>query len=194
MEDSNGKEEDDTYLTGNNSSEEPSAHELALEDYDDTLEVSSGELDAVHTNKFQVPENFKQKLWNNAGPTVNSMMIQLNLIKGNLEDNEAGMPFEWVGMSKKLRLFLVEEAGEGISDQITYTGAILVELYQMNPSGVRNFDPLSDKLDKDVDASKTQGTPPGAQEARPAEEAATFDARSVRDKEGVQSLGMAIGD
>ncbi len=52
MEDSNGKEEDDTYLTGNNSSEEPSVPELASEDYDDILKVSSGELDAVHTNKF----------------------------------------------------------------------------------------------------------------------------------------------
>jgi hypothetical protein len=194
MEDSDGKEEDDTYLTGYNSSEEPSAHKLASEDYDDTLEVSSGELDAAHTNKFQVPESFKQQLWNDAGPTVDSMMIQLNLIKGNLEDNEAGMPFEWVGISKELRLFLVEEADEGISDQITYTDAMLVELYQTNHSGVRNFDPLSDKLDEDLDASKTQGTPPRAQEARPAEEAATSDARSVRDKEGVQSLGMAISD
>jgi hypothetical protein len=194
MEDSDSKEEDDTYLTGNNSSEEPSAHELASEDYNDTLEVSSEELDAVHTNKFQAPKNFKQQLWNDAGPTVDSMMIQLNLIKGNLEDNDAGMPFEWVGVSEELQLFLVEEAGEEISDQITYTDAMLVELYQMNPSGNRNFDPLSDKLDEDLDASKTQGTPPGAQEARPAEEATTSDARSIRDKEGVQSLGMAIGD
>ncbi len=89
---------------------------------------------------------------------------------------------------------MVEEAGEGINDQITYINAMLVELYQMNPSGVRNFDPLSDELDKDLDASKTQGTPPGAQVAMPAEETATSDARSVRDKEGVQSLGMAIGE
>ena len=111
-----------------------------------------------------------------------------------MEDNKAGMPFEWVGVSKELCLLLVKEAGEGISDQITYINAMLVELYQMNPSGVRNFNPLSDELDKDLDASKTQGTPPGAQEARPAEETATSDVRSVRDMEGVQSLGMAIGD
>jgi hypothetical protein len=158
------------------------------------LKVSLGELDAVHANKFQTPENFKQQLWNKASPTVNSMMIQLNLIKGNLEDNKAGMLFEWVGVSKELCLLLVEEAGEGISDRITYINAMLVELYQMNPSGVRNFDPLSEELDKDFDASKTQGTPPGAQEARPVEEAATPDARSGRDKEGVQSLGMATVD
>jgi hypothetical protein len=194
LEDSKSEEEDDTYLTGNTSTEEPSAHELDLEDYDDALEVSSGELDAVHANKLQMPENFKQQPWNEAGPTVNNMMIQLNLIKGNLKDNKAGMPFEWVGVSKELRLLLVEEAGEGISDQITYINAMLVELYQMNPSGVRNFDPLSEELDKDFDASKTQGTSPGAQEARPVEEAAMPDARLGRDKEGVQSLGMATGD
>ncbi len=64
----------------------------------------------------------------------------------------------------------------------------------MNPSRVRNFDPLSEELDKDFDASKTQGTSPGAQEARPVEEAATPDVRLGRDKEGVQSLGMATGD
>jgi hypothetical protein len=175
MEDSEGEEEDNTYLTGDNSIEEPSTHELDSEDYADALEVSSGEFDVVHDNKFQLPENFKQQLWNKAGPTVDSMMIQLNLIKGNLEDNEAGMPFEWVGVSKELRLLLVEEAGEGISDQITYINTMLVELYQMNPSGVRTFDPLSNELDKDYDASKTQGTPPGAQEARPIEEAAMPD-------------------
>ncbi len=194
LEDNKGEEEDNTYLTGDTSTEEPSMHKLDSEDYDNALEASSGELDAVHANKFQMPENFKQQLWNKAGPTVDSMMIQLNLIKGNLEDNKAGMLFEWVGVSKELCLLLVEEAGEGISDQITYINAVLVELYQMNPSGVRNFDPLSEELDKDFDARKTQGTPPGAQEARPLEEAATPDARSGRDKEGVQSLGMATGD
>ncbi len=67
MEDSEGEEEDDTtYLTGDNSIEEPSAHELDSEDYADALEVSSGEFDAVHANKFQSPENFNQQLWNEA--------------------------------------------------------------------------------------------------------------------------------
>jgi hypothetical protein len=64
MEDIEGEEEDNLYLTGDNSIEEPSAHELDSEDYADALEVSSGEFDAVHANKFQSPENFKQQLWN----------------------------------------------------------------------------------------------------------------------------------
>jgi hypothetical protein len=122
------------------------------------------------------------------------MMIQLNLIKGNLEDSKAGMPFEWAGLSKELCLFLDKEAGEGISDQITYIDKMLAEMYQMSPSGVRNFDPLNVESDKEQDTSKTQGTPPGAQEASPKDEATTPDTRAGRDKEGVQLLGMVTGD
>jgi hypothetical protein len=80
MEDSKD-EEDNTYMTDNNPEEGSSAHEINLEDYEDAQEVSSGEFDVVHANKFQMPENFKQQLWNKSGPTVDSMMIQLTLIK-----------------------------------------------------------------------------------------------------------------
>jgi hypothetical protein len=71
---------------------------------------------------------------------------------------------------------------------------MLAEMYQMNPAGVRNFDPLNVESDKEQNASKTQGTPPRAQEARPEEEAAMPDMRAGREEEGVQSLGMATGD
>jgi hypothetical protein len=117
------------------------------------------------------------------------------MIKENLEDDEAGLPFEWVGVSKELRTFLDEAVGGGINDQIIYINDMIVEVYQMNPTGVRTFDPLN-AVDEDdeLNASKTQGTPPGAQEARPEEEAATPDNETGRDKEGVLSLGMAFGD
>ena len=80
MEDSKDKE-DNTYMTDNDPEEVSSAHEIDSEDYKDAQEISSGEFDAVHANKFQTPENFKQQLWNKSGPTVDSMMIQLTLIK-----------------------------------------------------------------------------------------------------------------
>jgi hypothetical protein len=64
----------------------------------------------------------------------------------------------------------------------------------MNPTGVRTFDPLNEEEDKELNASKTQRTPPGAQEARPEDKAATPDNGAGRDKEGVLSLGMAFGD
>jgi len=156
--------------------------------------VSSGEFDAVHANKFQTPYNFKQQLWNDAGPTVDSMVILLTMIKENLEDDEAGLPFEGMGVSKELRTFLDKAVGSGISDQIIYINDIIVEMYQMNPTGVRTFDPLNTVEVDELNASKTQGTPPGAQEARPEDEAATPDNGTGRDKEGVLSLGMAFGD
>jgi hypothetical protein len=95
------------------------------------------------------------------------MMIQLTLIKENLEHDKAGMPFEWMGVSKELRLFLDKEAGRGISDQITYIDDMLAKMYQMNPAGVRNFDPLNVESDKEQNTSKTQGTPLGPRRQGP---------------------------
>jgi hypothetical protein len=111
-----------------------------------------------------------------------------------LEDEEAGMPVEGMGVSKELHTFLDEEVGSGISDQIIYINEMIVEMYQMNPTGVRTFDPLNMEEDEELNASKTQGTPPGAQEARPEDVAATPDNGAGRDKKGVLSLGMAFGD
>ncbi len=153
-----------------------------------------GKFDAVHANKFQTPVNFKQQLWNDADPTVDSMMVQLTMIKDNLEDDKAGLPFEWTRVSKELHAFLDKEVGSGISDQLIYINNLLAEMYQMNPTGVRTFDPLNKEPDKALNTSKTQGTPPGAQEVRPKDEAATPDNGAGRDKEGVHSLGMASGD
>jgi len=116
------------------------------------------------------------------------------MIKDNLEDEEAGMPFQWMGVSKELCTFLDEEVGSGISDQIIYINNMIVEMYQMDPKGVRTFDPLNEEQDEELNASKTQGTPPRAQEARPDNEAATPGNGAGRDKEGVLSLGMAVGD
>jgi hypothetical protein len=183
---------DDT--TANNSKASSTTYEINAEDYDDAQEVSLGKFDAIHANKYQEPNNFKQQLWNEAGPTIDNTMVQLTLIKANLEDKEARMPLKWMGVSKELHTLLDNEAGGEISDQLTYINDMLVEMYQMNPTGFRNFDPLNYNLDKEQNASKTQGTTPRAQKARPTEEATTPDMREGRDKERVQSLGMASGD
>jgi hypothetical protein len=74
-----------------------------------------------------------------------------------------------MGVSKELHAFLDKEAGKGISDQLTYINYMLAEMYQMNPTEARTFDPLNKELDKEQNASKTLGTLPGAQEARPKE-------------------------
>jgi hypothetical protein len=196
-EDSQGEDtkdsKDSSYTTHDDSYKTPNEHNINLEDYEEALEVASGKFDVVHANGFQAPENFRQQLWNKAGPTVDSMMVQLAMIKENLEDEDAGMPFEWMGVSKELRTFLDKEAGKGISNQLTHINDMLGEMYQMNPKEVRTFDPLNKEPDKEQNTSKPKGTPPRAQEARPREEAAMPDRRADRDKEGVQSLGMTSG-
>ncbi len=63
---------------------------------------------------------------------------------------------------------------------MTIPSEMMVEMYQFNPTGVRTFDPLNMKEDEELNASKTQGTPPGAQEARPEEEAATAFKEALR--------------
>ncbi len=162
-------------MTANNSTSTPNAYQINVKDYDDAQEISLGGFDAIHANKYQKLTNFRQQLWNNAGPTINSMMVQLTLIKDNLEGNETGMPFEWLGVSEELCLFLEKEVKGGISNQVEYIDDMMVEMYQMNPKGIRKFDLLKEELDKEQNASKTQGTPPRAHKASPAKEAATPD-------------------
>ena len=104
--------EDPSYHTEDFSYATPGENELHLEDYNEALEVLSGEFDAVHANKYQNPDNFRQQLWNNAGPTVDSMMIQLSMINDNLADDEAGISLEWMGISKELRGFFGQRSWE----------------------------------------------------------------------------------
>jgi hypothetical protein len=82
------------------------------------------------------------------------MMVQLTMIKDNLEDDESGLPFEWTRVSKELCAFLDEEVGSRISDQLIYINNLLAEMYQMNPTGVRTFDLLNEEPDKALNASK----------------------------------------
>jgi len=112
-----------------------------------------GEFDVAHANRYQTPDKFRQQLWNDAGPAVDSMMVQLTMIKENLEDDKAGMPFEWMRVSKELCTFLDEEVGSGISDELIYINNMLAEMYQMNPTGVRNFNPLNEEPDEALNAS-----------------------------------------
>jgi hypothetical protein len=63
--------------------------------YDTASEVSSGVFDMTHLNKFEKPKNFKQVLWNVAGPSAGSMIIMLNLLMDNLEADQAGLPADF---------------------------------------------------------------------------------------------------
>ena len=71
------------------------------------------------------------------------MMAQLTMIKDNLEDNKAGMPFEWRGVNTELCTFPDKEVGNKISARLIYINNMLAEMYEMKPTGVRTFDPLN---------------------------------------------------
>jgi hypothetical protein len=68
-----------------------------------SIEVSSGIIDAEHSKKYEMPNSFLQALWNAAGPSVGSMLTQLDLIKVKLEEMRRG----WIQTSQKLILNLL---------------------------------------------------------------------------------------
>jgi hypothetical protein len=120
------------------------------------------------------------------------MIIPLGLLKDELEADQAGLPTEFNRWPTKLLEFLVQEAGEDHNNQINYIKQIMVELEQLGQTDLRNKALSPDKGIGQSNASKTQGTLPGAHKASPTEEAAIELATMAGpDKEGVQSLSMA---
>ena len=66
--------------------------DLSLGDYNpEATEVLSGIFEAEHGQKYEEPANFLQALWNVAGPSVGSMLTQLDQIKTKLKGDEAGV-------------------------------------------------------------------------------------------------------
>ena len=82
------------------------------EDYDTASKVSSGVFNVAHSNKFESPKNFKQLLWNVAGPSPGSMTIMLELLKDDLKDNQAGLPADFKRIPPSILEYMVSEAGE----------------------------------------------------------------------------------
>jgi hypothetical protein len=90
------------------------------QDYDSSSEVSSGVFDANYANTLEDPNSFKELLWKIAGPSVGSMIILLDLLKDDLEAEEAGLPAEFNKIPATLLALLVEEAGKERGKQIEY--------------------------------------------------------------------------
>jgi hypothetical protein len=65
--------------------------------------------EARYTNTFEEPNSFKELLWNIAGPSVESMIIFLHLLKDDLEAEKAGLPVEFHKIPATLLALLVEE-------------------------------------------------------------------------------------
>jgi hypothetical protein len=184
-------------------------HDLSLEFFDpEASEVSSGIFDALHGQKYEDPTSFLQTLWNVAGPSVASMLTQLDLIKTELNSEEAGVEPDFSQTDTRLIDFLIEEAGEDNASCITFVDKICRKLEkhkaqeEMDVEFVYTSSPERRPEEEALilkegggnpTASKTQGTPPRAPKESTAEDAsnATNMEMSDGDKEGAQFPSMA---
>jgi len=171
-------------------SELPGDHSLD-QDYDTASEVSSGRFAADHANKFAEPISFKELLWNTAGPSPGGMIIFLGLLKDDLEADEAGLPAEFINIPENIMAQLAKEAGEDRGKQLETIDKLLESLERISNTSSHDEATGQDKGAHE-EASKTQGTLPGAHKASPTEEAADEPTTPVgRDKEGAQSPSLA---
>jgi hypothetical protein len=163
------------------------------DDFNTASKVSSGVFDATHSNKYEEPENFKQLLWNVAGPSAGSMIIMLKLLKDNLEADQAGLPADFNLIPLTLLEFMILDAGEDREEQIIFIKKIMEDVKQLGwTNSLNKASSLEKGEGQPQEASKTQGTLPGAHEASPTEEVAIEPATMAgRNKEGAQSLSVA---
>jgi len=119
------------------------------------------------------------------------MIIFLDLLKDDLEAEEAGLLAGFNKIPVNLLVLLVEEAGKERGEQIKYIEVILEALDKISQTNCHDEAPSPDEGTNE-EATKTQGTLPGAHKASPTEEAAVEPATPAgRDKEGAQSSSMA---
>jgi hypothetical protein len=175
---------------------------LNMTEYDsDAWEVSSGELEATHRQKYEEPINFCQAHWNKAGPSVRSMKIMLKMMRTKFEGDLAGLKTDSTNYPQCLLDFLIEEAREESANAITFLDLTSTQLTQYKEAVAKEKDDNEDldalppdKEVKLIEASKPQGIVPGAPEAPPAEGTTTNTVNMAEgDKEGPQSVSMAPG-
>jgi hypothetical protein len=173
-----------------------------MSDYDlDVLEVSLGEFEAAHSQKYQHPEIFLQALWKEAGPAFGSMKIMLKLMKPEFEGEVAGLTADSSNVPQTLIDLLIKEAGKDQHDTIAFLNQTANQLSQFDEESNagdnedEDTNAYPDPGDKHSKASKTQGTLPRAPQANLAGGAgATTATRAEVVEKGVQSLSMATGE
>jgi hypothetical protein len=143
------------------------------DDFDTASKVSSRVFNATHSDKNKEPENFKQLLWNVAGPSAGSMIIMLELLKDDLEADQAGLPDDFNQIPLTLLEFTILDAGEDHEEQIKFIEKIMEDVKQLGQTDSLNKASSLEKGEgQPQKASKTQGTLPGAHEASPTEKVA----------------------
>jgi hypothetical protein len=123
---------------------------------------------------------------------MGSMIILLNLLKDDLEEDEVGLPAGFENFPVNLLALLVKEAGKECREQIEDIEDILKALNKICQTNSHDEAPSLDE-GTNQEASKTQGTLPGAHKASPTEEATLEPATPAGwDKEGTQSSSIAF--
>jgi hypothetical protein len=93
---------------------------LSMSEYaSDAVEVESGEFKAAHAQKYKEPLNFCQALWNEAGPSIGSMKIMLEMSRTEFKGELAGLQAD-LTTYPCLTNFLIEEAGEDLKDALRF--------------------------------------------------------------------------
>jgi hypothetical protein len=171
----------------------------------DVVEVESGEFEAAYAQKYKEPLNFRQALWNEAGPSVGSMKIMLEMLRTKFKGELEGLQADLTKYPQCLIDFFIEEAGADLKVVIMFLDLTLDQISQykeddpkeQDDNGDSDKDPNAlppDKEGERIEASKTQGTVPRAPEAAPAEGTAASTINTTEgDKEGPQSMSMAPG-
>jgi hypothetical protein len=169
----------------------------------DAVEVESGEFELAHAQKYKEPLNFCQALWNEAGPSIGSMKIMLEMLRTKFKRELVGLQADLTNYPQHLINFCIEEAGADLTDAIAFLDLTSDQISQYkeddpkekddNGDSDKDADALPpDKEGKQIKASKTQGTVPRAPEATPAEGTAASTVNTTEaDKEGLQSVSIA---
>jgi hypothetical protein len=205
--DKEGSGKEEVSFNENDLSIRSGDHNLGIEEYDpDAVEVSLGIFDAEHSKKYKTPNSFLQALWNAAGPSVGSMITQLDIIRDKLEGEEAGVDPDFSKNDIQLINFMIKEAGEDTDKCIAFIEDVIETLdkykegnkteAEATPSNLQeghtNEEILAPKKGGGTTtASKTQGLLLRAPEASLAEETAMETANmAAGNEEGAQSVSM----
>jgi hypothetical protein len=123
-------EEGETY-NKNDSSVKPGGNNLNTTEFNsDAWEVSSGKFEAAYRQKYKEPINFCQALWNEAGLSVGSMKIMLEMMRTKFKGELAGLKADSTNYPQCLIDFLIKEAKEESADAITFLDLTSTQLTQ----------------------------------------------------------------
>ncbi len=145
---SSGK--DGKTYKGDDSIAQSKDEELDMKSYDSNItEVNSGVFDANHSQRYVNPANFRQALWNDAGPTVGAMKVMLEMMRTEFDGELLGLKADLTHFSQHLINFLIEESGENPKDAIAFLNQISADISQYEED-------TTGKTRSHIDISKSQ--------------------------------------